>query len=680
MNVSVFGNIGRPVTSFSMTLPKSKPVRNSVLGSSMASHSPTTSFASSVKGPLLPQKESSLGSRPKTRSSLGVKTWRANLFPSSSPASKREVELLGEWLNSVLAENLETNESPLDVCANAQHWFSVAFNELLRQVSVSCAERGRLFAVIWKRNQDLLSKLVQIQKNERQYILQCHKERVQFLKTDLDFCNSRYETVQAAYNEELNRWQESQQRDVSKFANLQQKIDEQSASRKELLEELKILQKKLGIKTQEDLEKEHTPAPTFRLPEMRWKIQEIRRRLLSNYLPTNDEIFNLTEDFEHFLRYQKLNPSIHGIRQTYEEYFLSLPSEEKGTIKSLEWLSALISYIVSNYMVAVEPMGLKKITDTPFIQFIYNTLIGFYGIREFAEQTLLDFLTTLTSARNESSRAMIFSRFIGLNDPFPPEALPFYVYCLSIMNKEHPGPLFPEMEGNDPTLSGVPTQALLSASEKILQKFTEGRTMKFYMERIDKIAADGALRFGGKNLGELDSVLSYLTEGYLDECTKFENLTQEPFDAIQGECQTFSQFKTLFQPSRKNIPTYVMPHLMAQILHDGPITRESFGQAVKSYGYFQPFQLKPEDYISNQNPEDVVKFVKLEVEYWEPKYQAALKKTQETNDEIATKQLRAAKAKLEQVLVGRTMGKTANNLIREFFERVYLINIQQQII
>lgn len=140
--------------------------------------------------------------RPQTRSSLEVKKWRQSLFPSTAPASRREVELLGEWLNSVLAENLEQHDNPLDVCTNAQHWFSVAFNELVRQVSVDCAERGRLYAVIWKRNQDLLSKLVQVQREERQYILSCHKERMQFLKTDLEFCQSRLSTVSSAYNEE----------------------------------------------------------------------------------------------------------------------------------------------------------------------------------------------------------------------------------------------------------------------------------------------------------------------------------------------------------------------------------------------------------------------------------------------------------------------------------------------
>ena len=95
-------------------------------------------------------------------------------FHSGSTTSKREVELLGEWLNSVLAENLESTENPIDVVTNAQHWYSVAFNELVRQVSICCTERGRLFAVIWKRNQDLFSKMIELHKQEREYLSLIH--------------------------------------------------------------------------------------------------------------------------------------------------------------------------------------------------------------------------------------------------------------------------------------------------------------------------------------------------------------------------------------------------------------------------------------------------------------------------------------------------------------------------
>ena len=224
------------------------------------------------------------------------------MFPAPAPASRREVELLGEWLNSVLAENLEQNDNPLDVCTNAQHWFSVAFNELVRQVSVDCAERGRLFAVIWKRNQDLLTKLVQVQKEERQYILACHKERMQFLRTDLDFCQSRLDTIQTAYNEEEARWISSHERDVSKFGSLQQKIDEQIQVRKELIKELNELKQKLGMElvdesTEDDIaDRAHSytyDELVARAQELRWNMRLGKTELL--------DMANEMDDITHYL-------------------------------------------------------------------------------------------------------------------------------------------------------------------------------------------------------------------------------------------------------------------------------------------------------------------------------------------------------------------------------------------
>ena len=206
---------------------------------------PFRKTAQSALGPL-PPPQSKLSQRPITRSSMAIKSWRQANFTVSSPASRREVQLLGEWLNSVLADNLEKNENPLDICTNAQHWYSVAFNELVRQVAIDCAERGRMLAIIWKRNQDLLNNLIKVQHDEREYILKCHKDRVQFLKTDLEFSKSRLETVTSAYNDEKDRWESSHERDVSKFSSLSQKIEEQKKCRLKLLDELSNLQKMMN--------------------------------------------------------------------------------------------------------------------------------------------------------------------------------------------------------------------------------------------------------------------------------------------------------------------------------------------------------------------------------------------------------------------------------------------------
>lgn len=653
--VSVFGTGARPVTSFSVSMPKAKPMRNSILGT-----------------PLLGTKNNlkAIQNRPQTRSSLGVKSWRANLFPSSSPASKREVELLGEWLNSVLAENLETNENPLDVCTNAQHWFSVAFNELLRQVSVTCAERGRLFAVIWKRNQDLLSKLVQIQKQERQYILQCHKERVQFLKTDLDFSKSRLETVQNAYNEEMGRWNESHEKDLSKFDNLQQKIDEQVASRNALLAELRDLQQKLGIKPAMENDPQSEPAPIFKAEEMRAKMQDLRKRIRTKKIP-NLELVNIMDELDALLKQQKLSVAVSGIRATYSELFLSLPSNAQPKEHDHAWLSAAISFIYSYYLAAIESNGVKEMAQIPFHHFIYETFLNLYGTRPETEQTILDMFTLAYSLRQESSRVELFVRFIGLSEPLDSEVLQFYLYCLSLMNKEHNGPLFPENEGADQVfISPFPSNSLINASDVVLQRFTEGRTLKFYTERIAKITQDGSIRFGRQNVAELDAVLGYLTNAYIDESDKYDDMINQFFD--KENITTFTQFKTAISASRQEISSEEYPKIMAEILKRGEITKNLFKDMVKNYGYFKQFVIKTEEFKGVQSTDDIVPFVKMEMESWEPKFQEVLKKLEAATDEVSAKQLRASKAKLEQVLTGRSIGRTSNQLMREFFERTTL--------
>jgi hypothetical protein len=171
----------------------------------------------------------------------------SNAFSQRGPASRREVELLGEWLNSVLADNLESDDSPLDIVTHAQECYSIAFNELIREVSITSARRARLLAVLWKRNQDLFSKLIQIQREEREYVLECHKERVQLLKTDLEFTTTRLRKIEDAYYSEREKWTATHEHDLAKFVNFQTRIDQQTADRAALQAEIKSLEDKIGV-------------------------------------------------------------------------------------------------------------------------------------------------------------------------------------------------------------------------------------------------------------------------------------------------------------------------------------------------------------------------------------------------------------------------------------------------
>jgi hypothetical protein len=492
-------------------------------------------------------------SRPTTHSALAVKTWRKNLFPTTSPASRREVELLGEWLNSVLAENLEKNESPLDVCANAQHWFSVAFNELVRQVAVDCAERGRLYAVIWKRNQDLLTKLVQVQREEREYILACHKDRIQFLRTDLEFSQGRLTTIQTAFDEEQQRWDSSHERDVTKFDSLQQKIDEQIASRQQLATELRDLQRQLGLTEDKPTEPAvEEPAPSFLCDDLVARSQSLRWLIRDGKVELPDVSLEIEDIAQYLDREQHASPEL---RIRFGRYFLLVPQDRQPQVRSAQWLLALISYVYSYYMALLSGSATDpSLTTKPFSDMVYEMLLGVYGLRLHAEIVFLDLLYTIRSFLEITMpRIHQFARFLQIVDPLPIKTLHFYLHEVAVMNRSHTGPLFPEVESGDSLISGIPTPVACGAAQKILARFVKGRTLKFYSERLDKIASDGMMKFGGKNVAELDQVLDYILSAYVEECAKLEDAVKEQFAELPDkEIKTFSQFQAMVSHLPRN--------------------------------------------------------------------------------------------------------------------------------
>ena len=676
----------RPITSY----PKGKTVHSSIATKLAPLPPPSTTETSN---------SFTSSRRNQARSSLQLKKWRQNLFPTPSPASKREVELLGEWLNSVLAENLEQNDNPIDVCTNAQHWFSVAFNELVRQVSIDCVERGRLFAVIWKRNQDLLTKLVQIQREERQYILQCHKDRILFLKTDLEYSQSRLATITTAYNSEHTRWESSHQKDLSKFDSLQQKIDEQVKGRKELIDELNELRKKLNLPDQKPELEPDEPAQSFE-PEqinsfcqsLRWKMrtEKVEPLLLANAL----------DNISHFAEIQKLDTI--NIREKFEKYFLSLPPETQPVLRPIPWVIALISYILSHYMVILSSHTLdKKLVERPFVDFIYDLLLNIYGSRVHTEQVLFDFFSTIKKTIDTGvQRIFQFARFVGIASPMPIEVFHFYLYCLSVMNRAHSGTLYPEYEAGEVMICGFPTPAACSAAESIFQRFASGRSLNFYIERLNKIASDGAMRFGGKNLAELDNVLDYIISAYVEESVKLDDNLKDLFSKLPyKEISTYSQFhhhlsKHQIQTEAQTIPKMYheclkMASSSANNDYEGfsdqnkvksyGITSEIFCNIIKKYRLNLPLQLVQEDFLSDQNPADILKFTQMELKEHIPIFEKVVEVLEKANDEIMLKQIRTSKAKFEQALSSRSLGKTFQAIQREFYERLYMIGIFNKI-
>ena len=613
------------------------------------------------------------------RLSLETKKWRQSMFPAPAPASRREVELLGEWLNSVLAENLEQNDNPLDVCTNAQHWFSVAFNELVRQVAVECAERGRLFAVIWKRNQDLLTKLVQVQKEERQYILACHKERMQFLKTDLDFCQSRLSTIQGAYNEEEARWMSSHERDVTKFGSLQQKIDEQIQSRKELIKELNSLKEKLGLEigdeTPDDDPPERAHSYTYdnfvaRAQELRWNMRLGKAELL--------DMANEMDDISHFLDMKQKDTL--DLRTQFEDLFLSLPSDAKPTLRNGKWLVAAISYVFSHYIAFLASSNVDEDEKMkPFKYIVYEILLDVYGTRLETEQVLFDlFYTVKASLELGIGRITHFARFVGMMDPMPMRTIHFYMHALTIIKKSNPGPMFPEAEaGGESLLSGIPSQVAVTVSTGIIEMLATGKSLKIYRERINKIANDGMMRFGGKAIAELDQCLDYILTVYNEECDKLTEVLKDQWEKLPGKViRSFSQFENMMSHLKHKPDRDILPGLFQNALMEEStktMDLDLFMKVVNESGLNLPMILSSSDFLPWQTAEDVSKFMQFELESHLPLYNELMKQLSESGDEIMIKQLKSARTRFEQALNSRSLGRTFQSIQREFYERMFLL-------
>jgi len=617
--------------------------------------------------------------RPKTESSLALKKWRMANLHSNGTASRREVELLGEWLNSVLADNVEMTGNPLDVVTNAQHWYSIAFNELVRQVSVSSAERSRLFAVIWKRNQDLFSKMIQLQRKEREYILTRHKERVQFLKTDLDFCKSRLNTIETAYNEEKQRWNESHERDISKFDSFQEKINQQIEERCILEKELTELQKRLGIyQERRDIDDDYQRAYSYQEDSMIWKLRNLESRIKNSEKILPKQVSSVIDDINHYFSFQHQSKS-HEIRSKFEYLFMCLPDGYKPQLKTKNWMNSAISFIYSNYSSSLGKGSPNKMRNNHFPDLVYLYFINLFGSRQKTEQVLFDLLHTSMHFYNDSSsRASLFLRFFGLFDPVPHHVLHFYLFILCSIRKNNPGKMFPEIEAGEDMIAGIPLNIASQSTSGILQRLVKGRLLKFYTERIDKIALGGSLRFGGRAIAELDSILEYLITAYLEEVHRIEDSLKEMWDKLPShQINTYDDFHQMTTILVAPVDNALKSKLMNECRINSKGDQFDFPVFIKllnDHGLTSPIVLEKNDFDSDLFVEDLIPFIQQEVESIRELYNKTIEIATTKDDDVVIKQLRSSRAKLEQTLTGRSASKIFENNVREYFERLALIS------
>ena len=104
--------------------------------------------------------------------------FEAVLFPSKVPAGRRDVVLLHAWVNDMIARLKQTSSNlrEEEMLKDAQLLFSVAFHEIIRQVSVHCLERGYLMGKIWWSEMELFQRLLALHRCSDDTL---HRERNQ---------------------------------------------------------------------------------------------------------------------------------------------------------------------------------------------------------------------------------------------------------------------------------------------------------------------------------------------------------------------------------------------------------------------------------------------------------------------------------------------------------------------
>jgi hypothetical protein len=339
-----------------------------------------------------------------------------------------------------------------------------------------------------------------------------------------------------------------------------------------------------------------------------------------------------------------------------------------------------MSYVYSYYMALLAaPAADPSLTMKPFSDMVYEFLLGVYGLRLRAEIVFLDLLFTIKSFLEITMpRIHQFARFLQIVDPLPIRTLHFYLHAVTMMNRSQTGPLFAELEPGESLISGIPTSAACGAAQSIFSRFVKGRTLKFYSERLNKIAGDGMMKFGGKNTAELNEVLDYILSAYIEECAKLEDAVKERFAELPDrEIKTFSQFHTMISHLPQKPPHEVEIRMMRQLLEKDRIVVQEFLDILKVNGLNLPFVLSQGDYLQDQNAEDLVKFMHLELTTHLPLFDEIVKKLGAAGDDVTIKQLKSSKAKLDQALSSRSIGRTFQAVQREFYERLFLV--QQQI-
>lgn len=149
------------------------------------------------------------------QSGISEKSAKPSKLSQGGPSKRKEVEILGTWLNLMLKKiSKENNQSKEEMLENAQVIYTSCLKEIFRQISVHCTERGELLKRVWKSYFGLMVKTINFYQNSK--ILLQEK-----FKADMYACKQKHLKEIDIYDEKLTKSEE-------KIKDLENVLDEQN--------------------------------------------------------------------------------------------------------------------------------------------------------------------------------------------------------------------------------------------------------------------------------------------------------------------------------------------------------------------------------------------------------------------------------------------------------------------
>jgi hypothetical protein len=91
-----------------------------------------------------------------------------------TPATRKDVEELKGWLNTMLLKAMDFSNSPESLYETTNLIYKVCFQEIIRQVKVQCRERGDLIKLIWETYQQLFLQALKLTQAKQDFLESQH--------------------------------------------------------------------------------------------------------------------------------------------------------------------------------------------------------------------------------------------------------------------------------------------------------------------------------------------------------------------------------------------------------------------------------------------------------------------------------------------------------------------------